>query len=207
MKNIIPFQIFERSIWDITYNEIVNSKFIELQENKGALNPYVSQYMAEEHDEFFDIDDDATGIIKTEDFQNWLKYELEFRFDKIKELFESLIENNKIKIYRALLVNDDYINKIKSGTIKHVGIFWTYDKESAEPHWGYNDKNKQNNVLYCAEIDQQHVDWNNTLRLNLEHEYLNEEKEIRLFRNTPLSLIKVYWNNSELNINNLNVVA
>lgn len=201
MLHLHNFKLFEKNISAISYSDVITKAFIDLQDQKGYLDPYASQYYAEEFNEFLNWEDEPdkiAEIIKSDDFKNWLQYELETRFDTLQYKFEKLIEDGQITLYRALAVESDYINKLNNNQIKRIGRYFTYDFNKAEPHWGYNQSNKNNIIIFEIKINEEYVDWLETFRLNLEHEFYNEEDEIRLFKNTPINITNIWWNNKEL---------
>lgn len=159
---------------------------------------YAVDYQWEEHREQLDPENDSEvyKITSSEDFKEWLKFELEFRFDELKDLFGSL--GNKFPIYREMSVSSDYLQKMKEGKVKRIGRYWTYNKESAEAHWGHNNDQLESKILFESIIHNEHVDWIETFRLNLEHESMNEEKEIRLFKNTKLTLNSIIFDDKEI---------
>jgi len=209
LKNFSLFSINEKSLSDITPQDINFKSFINIQDEKGFLNPYVSQYMAEENDVFYDTEmedeDETNDIIKSNDFQDWIYFELEHRFTELTYKFNELINNNKITLYRAMTVKKDYIKNLISNKIKHIGIYWSYDEDGAETHWGFNLK-ITDTIIYEIKINQQYINWVDTIRLNLEHEYFNEEKEIRLFRNTPVEITNILWNDKNVNVDVINKI-
>ena len=44
-----------------------------------------------------------------------------------------------------------------------------------------------------ARSPEEYIDWVDTFRLNLEHEFMNDESEIRLFKNTPIQIKNIFW--------------
>lgn len=212
MNNIFKFTrfILEKHLNTINFSEIVNKMYLELQSKKSYLNAYAVDYANEELGEYVDIDDDLSDIIETQDFQDWLKYELEVKFEDLYyDVFMNLIDQNGyITLYRSMKVDDDYLNKLIHCEIKRIGHYWTYDINAAEPHWGYNNDDKRNEIIFEIKIKEEYIDWIETFRLNLEHHFYNEEKEIRLFKNTPLNITKIIWNNKEIKMPNCkNIIA
>jgi len=205
MINIIPFSLFEKNLSFVTPTEIITKEFIELQDQKGFLAPYAVQYNWEEHQKNLDMDDDEEvyKVTQSEDFNSWLEYELKNRFDNLKDLFGSL--GNQILLYREMTVESDYLQKMKDGKVKRIGRYWTYDKDSAESHWGHN-KGKESTIIFESTIKQEYIDWIETFRLNLEHEFMNEEKEIRLFKNTKLDISSITWNGKDIPSIELDVI-
>ena len=195
--------VFERSYDNFKIDDIINNKFIELQGEKDFLGPYVSQYMHEEHNEFFEIWEDSSDIEESNDFKEWLIYELEYRYEKLRDLFLSLIDNGYITLYRSMMVQEDYLNKMEAGQIKRLGIFWTYDIESAEPHWGYDKDNRSKEIILEIKINEEYINWVETYRLGLEHEFMNEEKEMRLFKNTPIDIQNIIFDGKEVDLKDI----
>jgi len=206
VRNILSFKLFEKNLSNVTSGEIVTKKFIDLQDNKDFLSPYAVQYAWEENRENIDPDNEAYDIIKTKEFQDWLAYELEYRFDNLKDEFNMLVRGNKVTLYREMMVGKDYLEKMKTGKIKRIGRYWTHDEDHVEPHWGHNDPKSKESIIFETDISQEHIDWIETFRLNLEHEYMNDEKEVRLFKNTPLILTNVTWNGNVIPANELEVI-
>ena len=54
------------------------------------------QYKSE-NTEYEELDDDE--IIETEDYKNWLKYEVEYKFDEIKGLLQDKINCCKVDVW------------------------------------------------------------------------------------------------------------
>jgi hypothetical protein len=75
-------------------------------------------------------------------------------------------------------------------------------KNAAEPHNGYDQSNKMNKCLIVSNINKEYVNWVETLRLNLDPSS-TDEKEIRLYKNTPIKIEKLYINGKSLNIENI----
>ena len=187
--------LFERPMEDISYGDIVNKEYIDQLEMGQSMDYYVAQYVGEEEGKFFDPEEDpelTQEIMKSEDFKNWVQFELETRMDSFKEIISDLSEDNSIDVYRAMTVDDDYLEKLKYGQVNRLGIYWTYEEDKAEAHWGYNQE-KTNEIILQIAIKEEYIDWVDTFRLNLEHEFMNDESEIRLFKNTPIQIKNIFW--------------
>lgn len=155
----------------------------------------VTAYQIEQNKE----DEDFDEIIESEDFKLWLDYESEVLLSKAAERLEEVIDwNGNITIWRKIRVDDNWFKHlITQGN--RLGIYWSWDEHAAEAHWGYNIKDKYNNVLIKSSINEKYVDWEKTLVLNAELSS-EEEKEIRLFKNTPLKIEGLWINNEEIDI-------
>ncbi len=196
-KTVQPLN--ERSIDDVKLNDIVTKKFIELQESTDYnLTSFVLQFIDEEPEtvkEDFDLneEEDIQEIADTDDFKNWFKYELEYRFENLKDQFEELTDNEGfINLYRAMTVPSDYLDKLKNNRVKRIGEYWAFKPDKAEAHWG--EAGIKDEIIIESKIKEEYVDWENTFRLNLEHESFNDEEEIRLYKNTPLKILNLKWN-------------
>jgi len=210
--------LLEKFIYEVTPTEVVTNEFIKgLYNDDYMIQSFVIDYLNENQQlipEDFDPNDEdlIEEFSETDDFKSWLKYELEYKFEELQSQFHELIDDDGyLTIYRSMTVPHDYLRKIKEGKIKRIGHYWTFDKDYAEPHWGYNTNN--NEIIFEAKIKENQVNWINTFRLNLEHESINDEHEIRLFKNTPLYIINIEFMENKVeeeiinNINQLNVIA
>lgn len=185
----------EGKIEDINREDIISPDF---QKNMNAYvhneDDYVYAFKEMFHKE--DLDDDE--ILDSKEFKEMINNELEKKYEDLLETLYWLPEDDgKIKIWRIITTNDkDFLNKFKSQG-KHLGIYWAFDEKAAEPHWGYG---KDINVKFECRIDENNVDWLDTIKVNLT---LQEEKEIRLFKNTPLTLDKLWIDSVEQNIEDI----
>ena len=142
----------------------------------------------EEAEKVTEMDNDE--IDETDDFKNWLEYKIDFRFNKAIENIEqeSTVENGRIKLWREMTVSEDYIKHLLTQG-KHLGIYWSFTDSAAEAYWA-NSKKK----LYVkleSSVDKSQINWETTIELNM-NPTGEDEKEIRLFQNTPLK-IEAMW--------------
>ena len=71
---------------------------------------------------------------------------------------------------------------------KHLGIFWA---ESFSKAREFGNSNQDGNLYIIeTEVDERHIDWEATIELRM-HPYMGDEREIRLFKNTPLKIISI----------------
>jgi hypothetical protein len=132
---------------------------------------------------------DEEEEIDEEDFKNWLKYELMWKTEDLIRFYESeIIKGGKLTIWRAMTVKDDYILHLEKEA-KHLGIYWTWDPDSAETHWG--DYSKKSKALIEAEISENGVDWEKTLISNIQPYIGDDEKEITLSKGSPMKIISL----------------
>ncbi len=91
------------------------------------------------------------------------------------------LQQGKLPIWRMITAPADWTPDPN----RHPGIYWCWDREAAEAHWG-NDDNDVKWLLY-AEADNQHINWPVTLSKNCMPDY-EDEKEIEL-KNVPIKII------------------
>jgi hypothetical protein len=89
---------------------------------------------------------------------------------------------------------------VKKDWLKHLetqgnrlGIYWSWDPDSAEPHWGYDNLKRE--IMIESKINEKYVNWIETLQQNINPNF-EEEKEIRLFKNTPIKILAIYNQNA-----------
>ena len=195
-KKYSEWVLNEGSLSSVTINEVINREFI----NRVLLNSYnkellVHQYM---HEENIDNEED----VDYSDFLEWVKYELKYIAENfIENLNKNIIKNGKIRVWRAMKVKNDWESKLPNEA-KHLGIYWTWDKDCAETHWGYNQDLPFTAVME-AEIDEKLVDWYPTIRLNTEP-ISYEEKEIRLVKGSPIKMTSIWIDGNQIDISNIN---
>lgn len=94
-------------------------------------------------------------------------------------------------VYRKITVNENWFNNLKSGD--NLGIYWTYDENSAESHWSKEDIE----VLLIAEIDSSNIDYKNTYLAHIIPYTGEDEKEIRLLKNTEINIKSIIIKDEE----------
>jgi oligoribonuclease (3'-5' exoribonuclease)/8-oxo-dGTP pyrophosphatase MutT (NUDIX family) len=150
----------------------------------------------------FEYDPDYHGTEK--EYKKFLEEE---RDEKIQDYFEdksqefladfsqaAKVNGDKIKIYRCVTVKDSqkYADDLGRGKypkgFSGLGIFWSWNFEAAECHWG---KSENPDIVYLiGEVPLSAVDVTTTLIKNL-HTSLGEEKEIQLKEGAKITLISV----------------
>lgn len=169
--------------------QFLKSKKIEINDAIKKCNDIVtlSEYLEEEYD--YDLEagfDDIIDIIILEDYS--LIIETTY-YDEMT----SWVHSDHL-IYREMTMSDkiESIDDIKESG---VGIFWTFDKDSAEAYSGRGD-GENNIVLLTATVEAENVDWEQTLTKSLYS--LSNEREIELIEGTNVELLEMeIVNNSE----------
>jgi hypothetical protein len=185
----------ESRLSDVNVDSIINDKFINLLLGDTYNDESLKyQYMGEEGvDDEDDIDEN--------DFSEWIKYELETLAENfIGMIRRELLNDGKMKIWRAMTVSSDWESKLPN-QVKHLGVYWSWDKSAAEPHWGYSN-DKPLNVIMEAEVDEIAVDWEPTIRLNIEP-VSYEEKEVRLVKGSKINITSITIDGTEIDISDL----
>lgn len=181
MKHLILFEKFQT----IDFSEIAAKAIANL----SSYDSIVAAYRNEENISL-DIEDDE--IIDSEDFKIWMKYDFEFNCERILDVLKSLVDNDQIKIFRQLKVNDDWLNN----PTQQLGIYWSYDEKAADTHWG--DYSKNHTVTLEALVEFDKIDITNTLLANLNPDIGELEKEVTLFKNTPIQLLHIWKDNVDV---------
>ena len=85
---------------------------------------------------------------------------------------------------------------------KRLGIYWSWDRTAAEAHWGKFDKGYRT-VKLISKIKEKHVDWHDTFELNINPSIGEAEREIRLFKNTPIKLNAIIVDRKPIDISKI----
>lgn len=189
MKTFKQYILQEKSINSIKPADIINKKFFAQMDNFSDISDYMFNYNIDQGEE--DIYKDVTG---EKDFQDWLEFAIEDRFNDIVSELKDSIKRGKLPIFREMMVTKDWIKKlVKQG--KHLGVFWSWDEDAAEAHWGTFAKG-YHRILLFSSIKEKYVDWLSTIQKNMIHSTY-DEKEIELFKGTPLTIDKIYISGKE----------
>jgi len=191
--------INEMSLESLDVKDIVTKDLYNQWRGDNFLDELFLYSYADEHGKDLEdlIDSD---FVDTKEFEEWYKYEMESLFHETFNKFHYDILNGLIiPIWRAITVKDNWVNHLEKFGGR-LGIYWSWDKNAAEPHWGYD--NGKISILIESEVNVDHIDWIETIQLNMHPSY-KEEKEIRLFKNTPLKIKRLEINEEEIDISNV----
>jgi len=198
LKNIVSemsldnFELKSNEFIDKFYNDLIAGNLPDEIDN------YIVNYkMENDYDDIYD-EDDNEEIEKSKDFENWLKYELEMKYDEVSDRITDLIENNELILYRKMTVDNDWIEKLNNNQVKRLGTYWSYEEDAAEAHWGYT--NSKDELLLVGKININYIDWAQTFSANLYLSTGEEEKEITLFKNTPIEILEIYYKDEKIKI-------
>lgn len=173
----------EKAITSMLYNEIEWDGF--------AGEQLVDQYRRE-HGIKGDDEDDDTGLgggnsdeSDTEDFKHWFKGWAQDRIWDAWGEFSHLFDGEgNATLYRVITAPENW-----DPTTRHPGIYWSWDKDAADAHWGdFSDGNFKWRM--AGVINAKDVDWTSTLAMNVQPDY-KDEKEIRIKDGAPVKLVGV----------------
>jgi len=183
MKRIKLFNLFESKLEDFSFEDVYTKDYFE--------NILMTQDVIRDYYGIFE-EDNPDIPFKSKEFKTWLLKFFREEYDRFLDEFLSNTDYllGRFEIYRVITVDNNWLEHLKKQG-KHLGIFWSWDSEIAEAHQG--DRNKPNEAHITCEIKNTDVDWIETIRLNT-HPYNNEEKEIRLFKGTPLKITNLLIN-------------
>lgn len=191
IKSYFEF-INEASINSIEMSDILTDKYIKSYIDDGYADGLLYYYANKDE---YDDEDEAR---ESEGFYDLVKNELENNFEDAFYNISDRIYSGKITIFRAMTVADDWVNHLKKQG-KRLGIYWSWDEDAAEAHWG---KNHKNTAVLKSEIAEKHVNWKSTLENNV-NSSLSDEREITLYKNTPIKLLGLTINGKEVDISEL----
>lgn len=159
---------------------------------EGFLWDYKSRYNITD-DEIEDVHGSEEDFMETEEFMDFVRELLDDRFDDVKYKIGQITKGGWITIFREMSVKPNWEKNLAKH--KRLGIFWSWDEGAAEAHWGTFSKGYRN-ILLITKVREKHVDWIDTFTVNIHPSY-EEEKEIRLFKNTPIKIEGLFINGKE----------
>lgn len=148
---------------------------------------------SENYDEFVENEEEYKQHI--EEFCQFVISDLKQRVENVESRIKKYINlNGLLTIYRAIAVGDNYIEHLETQG-KHVGIYWTMDTIGADvyerPDIRHPDYDYKMTIIMTSQVHEDHVNWDDTLRLQLHAGIGETELEIRLFKGTPLRILNI----------------
>jgi hypothetical protein len=184
----------EASFHNFDNDDILTDEYIRNYIVIGGADGLLHWFMQEN-----DIEDEEEDVVSNSpEYFSFIKDELERHLENAKDNIYDKIDyhSNKITIYRAITVDDNWLYHLKTQG-KRLGIYWSWDEAGAETHWG--DYSKKNLAVIEVEIDEKYVDWKTTFEMNMNPNF-SDEKEIRLFKNTPIRLKSLTINDDKIDL-------
>ena len=179
------------SQWMLSNPESIYTKFQYEMQDDYYLNP-------EEKDEIMDMDyDDNHNLPK---FKDWLNYEVESVIEDAIDNISSYIKNDgTISVWRKMTVTDEWLKSLPS-TASRLGRYWSFEEDAAEAHWGGSEGNT---IKLKAVVPETYIDWQQTITANIDPTIGEDEKEITLFKNTPIRIGELEVNGKVVNIDKI----
>jgi len=187
--------LFEMAIEAVDIKDVVTKDLInQYLGDDFVLDLFCYSFSNENNLDYTKLQEDEE-FKQSKEFRNWVIYEIECKFHETRDKFKyEIIDGNEITIWRKMKVEKNWLKHLeKQGN--RLGIYWSWDPDVAEPHWGYDIKGKEKEIMIESSIGIEYINWIETLRVNM-HPLYEDEKEIRLFKNTPLKIIAIYDQNS-----------
>jgi hypothetical protein len=186
--------LIERSFNSYSINDFLNNK--KLKDDfirSDSFNNFIMDE-AKFDDYYDDLEKDENDEFTEESKEKIVEAEFESKIYSVYGSLKNVIDDGKVVIYRAMNVREDYINYLLEEG-KHLGIYWTYDISGADIYAGSNDKVFQGHdnikIIIESEVEEKYVNWSDTIELNIDLDLGDQEKEIRLFKNTKLKILSI----------------
>ncbi len=158
-------------------------------ESKHDLNYYMNN-----------IENLANKLIQFEDDEDTVIHSKNEAIKRMKDMFSDIsnnIHNGEMVIYRKMAVREDWLDWIQTkGENTRVGIYWSYNKGSVGTYGSSsNPKDSDIDIILTAKVNIKHINWDHIIGLMVEVNSLYvKEKEITLYKNTPLNIISIEQN-------------
>jgi len=152
-------------------------------------------YLSAEEKEYI-VNADIDEIAETDRFKKWLRFYAENKIDDSIREISNLIDNGYIEIWREMTVRSDWLKKLATSG-KRLGKYWSWDEKSAHAHWGGVGMYR---ILLETKIREEYIDWTETIERNIDPAIGEDEKEITLFKNTPIKINALEVNGEQVDI-------
>lgn len=200
MKRNRLIQIIREEFDNITIDDIPIDTFSDSSDVEYMFDQYKADSETIDFEVSYDeyLEDEA----HQKDFEDWLKYEFEYRLNEQKQLYETLFRNGsgRMTIFRAMKVSKEWIKSLTKPNAK-LGIFWAYEEDAAEAHWGDSHKGRTETAVLQTSVTENQIDWIGTFEANLHPSIGEEEREIRLKEGEKIPLEALSVNNKEIKLN------
>ena len=192
--------ILDVSLQDFNVREIIDSWLMSSTETPVTMFKYEMQddydLTPEQKENLMDMDED--DVVELPRFKKWLKYEVEYKIEEFISDIQNYIKGDIITIWREMTVDDKWIQSLPREA-KRLGKFWSFEQDAAEAHWGGGGKR----IQIQTSVSQNCIDWNQTIEANINPQIGEDEKEITLFKNTPIKIEALLIDNKNVDISGL----
>lgn len=201
MKYFKTFEEIDAIIDDVfnTYQQMEDPKtkratiealIQELKPDTSAVEQKVEEFYyecPEKKEQYEDLD--YIVVYQKRDFYNWLVEDFEIKYDNLMNVFQQINVHGKIEIWREMKVNKKWLDVLKNDTKMSLGLYWSYEENAAEAHWGHNVKDEYYVTIH-ATCDFDKVNWYKTMLANLQPN-TGDEQEINLPKGTLLNVLDI----------------
>ncbi len=189
----------EMSMKSVKIENIVTKNYLKHELETTTLEGFLWDYKSSHNitdDEIEDEHGSEEDFMETEEFMDFVRELLEDRFEDVKYKIGQITKGGYITIFREMTVKPNWEKNLAKH--KRLGIYWSWDEGAAEAHWGSFGKGHKN-ILLITKVREKYVDWIDTLTVNIHPSY-EEEKEIRLFKNTPIKIERLFINGKDYDL-------
>lgn len=168
-------------------SNIIAHKYFKVNYGIGSIKlefkeDFYKKYFEDTIDNFL-----LLNIFKSKQFLNWIS---DFSSNEIFLLLSSFeVIDNKIKLFRAIATDEDYLDNIYSKEILELGIYWSFNKKSAYPYYG--SKNSTEIFIFECIFDITNIDLNMSILLNFSGDTCCE-KELRVIKGSLVHNFTLY---------------
>lgn len=143
--------------------------------------------------------DDEEFPTEGEEWEDALEKYIHYRWNNFEHQFSKIakMQDGKLKIYRKITLESVpkflyYLNKGKPiRGYKGIGVFWSWDKNQAEAHWGHGKYSKKL-ILIEGLVSLNDINYKATALKNLNPSLGEEEAEIEVKENAAITIVKVH---------------
>jgi hypothetical protein len=137
--------------------------------------------------DFMEKHEDNLQELERDDYDTFEDYFNAYKIIENAEDYLDIMTNfeqsPRIELYRSIMVPS-----LEAIRFKDVGIYWAFDADNAEPHWGdYSTGNFE--VTLTGSVATKHIDWEGSF---LSYTTMGEdESEVRLDAGAPIQIMAI----------------
>jgi hypothetical protein len=184
---------------DFNTKEIINNWLMSSNETPVTMYKYEMQddYQMDDEEKEELLNADIDDVAETDAFKKWLNYEVGYKIEDSIDTIKHYIKDDTITVWRKMTVKMEWIKALQT-TGQRLGKFWSFEEDAAEAHWGGHG---EHTVSIQTTIPEEYIDWNQTIEANIDPQLGEDEKEITLFKNTPIKIEALWVDGKSVDIN------
>ena len=190
-----------RNLLPTSFEEFIDKNYGDFESYLNSADVHINEYASFYEDiarDELETDDDKqienrARQLSIEDLRNKSEdefYNVLYRYDNFKfPMFVYRSISLPVKNINEIedIINEDFIRE-------NVGIYWSYEPSGAISHWGRGNKD----FILKAIIYEDAVNWNATLKQNMDPVLGRDEMEIRLIENTTIEIVSIEDKNNNI---------